>query len=243
MTRDAERLYSEVHEKLLPLIEPVYAEKIQQLVPSQWNALGVRVPKLRALAADLKKRHPRVITTDLIPLVDLAFAARCREDVLCVLFWLVLSIKKEPAAPLWAAIDGWIKLIADWEICDQLAVGVAAPLAAESPRRMADLVDWTRSPNPWRRRFTAATAAALNQKGRSNVTATLAICTHLLQDGSPTVRKAVGWALREASQKEPRAVFGFLYEQRDVTERSILREGSEKLPAEQRALILNEEAK
>ena len=87
-----------------------------------------------------------------------------------------------------------------------------------------------------------ATAAALNQKGRSNVAATLQICSHLLQDEAPTVRKAVGWALREASEKEPRAVFGFLYEQRAMTERSILREGSEKLTAEQRALILEEVA-
>ncbi|HRJ43636.1 MAG TPA: DNA alkylation repair protein [Caldilineaceae bacterium] len=225
----------------MPLIEPAYAEKIQQLVPSQWTALGVRVPKLRALAADLRKRHPRVITTDLIVLGDLAFAARCREDVLCVLFWLAASIKKEPASSLWAAIDGWIKQIADWEICDQLAMGVAAPLVAESPRRVADLVDWTRSPNPWRRRFTVATAVALNQKGRSNVDIALQICAHLLQDEAPIVRKAVGWALREASQNDARAVFGFLYERRSEADRAILREGTEKLAEDQRALILGDE--
>ena len=148
--------------------------------------------------------------------------------------------KKAPASSLWAAIDGWVKLIADWEICDQLAMGVAAPLVDENPRRVADLIDWTGSPNPWRRRFTVATAAALNQKGRSNVAATLQICANLLQEETPIVRKAVGWALREASQKEPRAVFGFLYEKRAEAEQSILRESSEKLPDEQRALILNE---
>ncbi|MBI3959186.1 MAG: DNA alkylation repair protein [Chloroflexi bacterium] len=242
MSSQAERLQGEIHEQLLSLVEPDYATKIQQLVPSQWSVLGVRVPKLRALAADLKKRHPRVSTADLIPLIDLTFAGRCREEVLCAIFWLASSIKKEPAAPLWAAIDGWIKQVADWEVCDQLAMGVAAPIVAENPRRVADLVDWTGSPNPWRRRFTVATAAAMNQKGRSNVAATLQICAHLLQDDAPTVRKAVGWALREASEKEPRAVFGFLYEHKAEAERSILREGSEKLPAEQRALILEEVA-
>lgn len=240
MGSQAEFLRAEMHEQLLLLAEPEYAAKIQQLAPSPWTVLGVRVPKLRALATDLRKRHPRVTTADLIPLVDTAFAGHCREEVLCALFWLAASVKKEPGAALWAAIDGWIKQVADWEICDQLAMVVAAPLVAENPRRIADLVDWTRSPNPWRRRFTVATAAALNQKGRSNVAATLQICAHLLQDDALTVRKAVGWALREASEKEPRAVFGFLYEQRAVTERSILREGSEKLPAEQRALILEE---
>lgn len=242
MSSQAERLQAELHAELLPLVESKYAEKIHQLVPSTWTALGVRVPKLRALAATLKKRHPRVRTEDLILLVDLTFAGKCREEVLCALFWLTASIKKAPAAPLWTAIDGWIKLIADWEVCDQLAMGVAAPLVMENPRRVADLIDWTGSPNPWRRRFTVATAAALNQKGRSNVAETLQICSHLLQEETPIVRKAVGWALREASEKEPRTVFGFLYENRAEAERSILREGSEKLPDEQRALILNEES-
>jgi len=192
MSSQAERLQIEIRERLLPLVEPAYAEKIAQLVPSQWDALGVRVPKLRALALDLKKHYPRVLTEDLILLVDLTFAGKCREDVLCALFWLTASIKKAPAAYLWAAIDGWIKLIADWEICDQLAMGVAAPLVDDNPRRLADLIDWTGSPNPWRRRFTVATAAALNQKGRSNVDATLQICSHLLQEETPIVRKAVG---------------------------------------------------
>jgi 3-methyladenine DNA glycosylase AlkD len=234
-------LRAEMREQLHLLVEPDYAAKIQPLAGSQWRVWGVRVPKLRALAADLRKRHPRVLTTDLILLTDLVFTGQCREEVLCVLFWLASSIKKEPAAPLWAAIDGWIKQVADGEICDQLATSVAAPLVVENPRRVADLVDWTGSPNPWRRRFTVITAAALNQKGRSNVAATLQICAHLLQDDALTVRKAVGSALREASEKEPRAVFGFLYEHKDVAERSILREGSEKLPAEQRALILQED--
>jgi len=239
MSSQAEVLLSEIQQRTLPIVEPDYAAKIQKLVPSQWHVLGVRVPKLRALAADLKKHHPRVLTEDLILLVNLTFSGRCREEVLCGLFWLAASIKKEPASALWGAIDGWIKQIADWEICDQLAMGVAAPIVDANPRRVADLVDWTGSPNHWRRRFTVATAAALNQKGRSNVNATLQICAELLQDDEPLVRKAVGWALREASQKEPRAVFGFLYEQRDFAERSILRGGSEKLEAEQRALILN----
>lgn len=242
MSSQAERLQAEIHERLLLLVEPKYADNIQQLIPGQWSVLGVRVPKLRALAVDLKKRHPRVLTEDLILLVDLVFAGKCREEVLCALFWLASSMKKEPGASLWAAIDGWIKLIADWEVCDQLAMGVATPLVAENPRRVADLIDWTGSPNPWRRRFTVATAAALNQKGRSNVPATLQICSHLLQDNAPIVRKAVGWALREASQKDPRAVFGFLYERRAEAERSILREGSEKLTDEQRVLILNEDS-
>lgn len=240
MTKDAERLQAEIHEKLLPLVEPAYAEKIQQLVPSQWTALGVRVPKLRALAGAMKKQYPRVITVDLIVLGDLVFAGRCREEVLCVIFWLVASIKKEPSRALWAATDGWIKLVADWEVCDQLAMGIGAPLVDENPLRVADLVDWTGSPNPWRRRFTAATCAALNQKGRSNVEATLQVCARLLQDDAPTVRAAVGWALREASKKEPRAVFGFLYERRAEIEPTVLRESSAKLPDEQRHLLLGD---
>lgn len=240
MSHRAENWLREIEERLPPLVEEEYAAKIQQVVPSQWEALGVRVPKLRALATELKKRHPRATSDDLIPLIDLAFAGRIREPVLCALFWLAAA-KRGPATPLWTAIDGWIRLIADWEVCDQLAMGVAAPLSAENPHLLTDLVDWTGSPNPWRRRFTAATAAALNQKGRAHVPLALQICAALLQDDAPAVRKAVGWALREASELDQQAVFGFLYERRAEMDRAILREGSQKLPAERRALLLAED--
>lgn len=53
------------------------------------------------------------------------------------------------------------------------------------------------------------------------------------------VKKAVGWALREASKSDPEAVYRFLLEWKTTAERRILNEGSQKLSADQRKSILS----
>jgi 3-methyladenine DNA glycosylase AlkD len=72
----------------------------------------------------------------------------------------------------------------------------------------------------------------LNHKGRAQPELTLRVCHPLLADPEPLVRKAVGWALREASKKAETRVFEFLLEQREQMPASVLREAAEKLRPE-----------
>jgi 3-methyladenine DNA glycosylase AlkD len=52
------------------------------------------------------------------------------------------------------------------------------------------------------------------------------------------VKKAVGWALREATKSDPEAVYRFLLEWKSTAAPRILNEGSQKLTAGQRKAIL-----
>ncbi len=102
-----------------------------------------------------------------------------------------------------------------------------------------ELVALTGSANPWQRRFALATAAVLNHKGRSHPAETLRICLPLLNDPEATVRKAVGWALKEASKRDEKAVFAFLQTHRAAMPAGILREAASKLsPGQQEMLRL-----
>lgn len=230
-------IHAFVQERMVTMIDPVYREKIQTLVPTGWTVHGVRVPRLRALAGELRKTHKTLTVDAVVPLLDSAFATQERESVLVYLFWLA-GLKRELSTALWPQIDRWIDSIVDWEICDQLAMGIAAPIVAKELALVDTLVGWAASPNPWRRRFTLATAAALNQKGRAHVTETLAICAPLLNDPEAIVRKAVGWALREASEHDGATVYQFLIEHREAIARGVLTEGSKKLTEEQRSALL-----
>jgi 3-methyladenine DNA glycosylase AlkD len=58
---------------------------------------------------------------------------------------------------------------------------------------------------------------------------TLQLCRLLLADREPTVRKALAWALKEASQKDETTVYEFLAAHRGQLAVSVLREASEKL--------------
>ena len=110
----------------------------------------------------------------------------------------------------WRRLAVWLPALDNWETCDQLAMNVAAPVVAADPALVRELLRLTGARSEWVRRFTLASASALNQKGRVHVAETLAICGPLVADSSPHVRKAVGWALREASRHDPAAVEVFL---------------------------------
>ena len=237
MTASTPQLRQAIHNRLTPLIDSAYLAKISQLVPTAWTILGVRVPELRKLANELDKTYDAMGVPEIAALLDAAFAERCREEVLVGIFWLTKK-KRQLTAALWPHIDRWLDHIVDWEMCDQLATGVGAVIVDGNLALVDELVTWTHSENEWRRRFPAALASALNQKGRAHVAETLRICDPLLQDTSAMVRKAVGWALREASKADTEAVFRFLWHRRATISRGLLRESAQKLAPVRQAELL-----
>ena len=201
------------------------------------TALGVPVPKLRALAAHLRRTHRALSLEGVADLVDALAASGVREELLVGVFWLTRYGKGLSALP-WKRVARWLPALDNWETCDQLAMGVAAPVVAADVALVRELKRLTRAASEWQRRFALATACAMNQKGRAHVAETLSVCAPLLADPSPNVRKAVGWALREATKHDPEAVFAFLRSHRGPVHPSVLREGTAKLPARRRAVLL-----
>ncbi len=240
MTGDRlEPAYHRLQQRLVEAVDKAYALKISRLVPTGWEVRGIPVPRLRAIARELRREPDLALSRQGVDLLDRAFAGHNREEAL-VLIFAIAAEKKQLTPALWPPIDRWIDEIADWEICDQLAMGIAAPIVAEKLDLVEVLVLWSESTNEWRRRFALATAAALNQKGRAHVAETLRICAAVMADSSPTVRKAAGWALREAGEHDPEALAAFLVQHRAAAHRTILREGSAKLDPAVRASILSE---
>jgi 3-methyladenine DNA glycosylase AlkD len=118
-------------------------------------------------------------------------------------------------------------------------MNVIGEIVAANLDETARLEKWAKAKNPWRRRAAIASTTELNQKGRKHAGPTLDICNHVMTEKDTGVRKAVGWALREATKSEPEAVFEFLLSWRDRAERRILNEGSQKLSAERRKSLLD----
>jgi len=215
--------------------DPACRAKLETLIPGA-RALGVRVPALRARAAALRREHRALPLATLADVMDSLAAGRMREEILIGTFWLARYGRALEGLP-WPRIAAWIPALDNWETCDQLAMNVAARVVAADPVLVSSLRRLTGARSDWARRFALATASALNQKGRVHVAGTLAICAPLVADDSPHVRKAVGWALREASRHDPAAVGAFLGEHRSRAHPSVVREGSAKLSAARRAAL------
>jgi len=215
--------------------DPDCRAALETLIPGA-RALGVRVPVLRARAAALRREHRALPLATLADVMDSFAAGRMREEILIGAFWLARYGRALEGLP-WPRIAGWVPALDNWETCDQLAMNVAARVVAADLSLVSSLRRLTGARSEWARRFALATASALNQKGRAHVAETLAICEPLVADDSPHVRKAVGWALREASRHDPAAVEAFLRAHRSRAHPGVVREGSAKLPAARRAAL------
>ena len=139
----------------------------------------------------------------------------------------------------WIRIQSWLDTLNNWETCDQLASNVVGAVVAANLTLVDQLLELTASSNPWKRRFALATASELNHKGRTHPKETFRICEPLVGDTEPTVRKALGWALKEASKHAPDQVFTFLLSHRDKIHSSALRDAAEKLSPDQKTQLFD----
>ena len=221
------QLYAQIHASIVAASNEEIRAKLARLIPGA-QALGVSVPKLRELVEQFRRDHGTLSLEQACDLMDHLCQDRVREELLFGIFLLGRYGKYLAGLP-WQRLETWIGALDNWETCDQLASNVSGTVVAANLALIERLVAITGSDHPWKRRFALATAVELNHKGRSYPEATFQICTPLMGDPEPSVRKAIGWALKEASKKSENQVYEFLFHHRDRIPASVLREASEKL--------------
>ncbi len=220
-----------IRRSLLALSDEATKEKTERLI-SGARCIGVAVPNIRQLAKDLKPDFGTLPFETLCRIVDQLFESECREEILLAVFVLAQR-KKELANIPWTRISPWLDHLDNWETCDQLST-VIALLIPKNPSLLTELYTLAESPNKWKRRFAAATAANINHNGCAYPEETFRIVRPLLADREVVVSKAVGWALRGISKKCPSETFGFLKENLGVIPKRLLKESSELLPEKEK---------
>jgi 3-methyladenine DNA glycosylase AlkD len=106
--------------------------------------------------------------------------------------------------------------IDSWGAVDCFSCFLAGP--AWQARQVPDSVihGWARSPDRWWRRAALVATVGLNCKARGgfgDTPRTLRVCRMLAADRDDMVVKAMSWALRELSKRDPQAVREFLASQ------------------------------
>jgi 3-methyladenine DNA glycosylase AlkD len=118
-----------------------------------------------------------------------------------------------------------------WAAVDCFSCYLAGPVwqARQIPDRL--IHGWARSPDRWWRRAALVATVALNcpaRGGRGDTARTLRVCRMLTGDRDDMVVKAMSWALRELSKRDPGAVRAFLKREPALAPR-VLREVRNKL--------------
>jgi len=122
--------------------------------------------------------------------------------------------------------------IASWGAVDCFACYVSGLAWREGSVSDVVLVRWAKLPDRWWRRAALVSTVPLNsraQGGRGDTYKTLKICSMLVDDRDDMVVKALSWALRELSKRDPKAVRTFLAENRSRLAPRVLREVNNKL--------------
>ena len=124
------------------------------------------------------------------------------------------------------------KGINSWAAVDTFACYLSGPAWREGQIPDAVISSWTRSKDRWWRRAAVVSTVALNNKargGRGDTKRTIHVCGLVVEDHDDMVVKALSWALRELSKREPRVVNAFILEHESQLHPRVLREVRNKL--------------
>jgi len=120
----------------------------------------------------------------------------------------------------------------EWGEVDCFACYLAGPAWREHQISDKVIHRWARSKDRWWRRIALVSTVPLNSKARGgsgDTERTIEVCRLLVSDRDDMVVKALSWALRELSKRDPKRVKQFIDEHRDVLAARVVREVSNKL--------------
>ena len=131
--------------------------------------------------------------------------------------------------------------VLDWEVCDQLALRVVVNLAVENKDEMFSLMrGWMRLEKKWVRRLAVATTPPYIRRRVTESKMCLQFLEGVMHERDEDVKKAVGWALREVSKKDPESVSEFLRRWARIEDKNvsvIIRDGMRKSRREEQGEI------
>lgn len=135
------------------------------------------------------------------------------------------AITREDVISLGRGMEGWGE-------ADAFSGYIAGPAWRDGKISDKTVCAWTRSRDRWWRRAALASTVPLNRRpagGSGNTLRTLKVCRMLVRDRDDMVVKALSWALRELSRRNPSAVEAFLKRNDHLLAARVRREVTNKL--------------
>jgi 3-methyladenine DNA glycosylase AlkD len=148
--------------------------------------IGWRVPELRRLARQIGRDHARALALWDSGIPDAQ---------------LLAAFTAEPQAFTAGQMDGWVKTMRSWDVCDQACTNAFAP----SPLAWQKVDRWASRDEEFVRRAAFALLAALavhDKQARDDAfLARLPLIEQAADDERNFVKKAVNWALRQIGKR------------------------------------------
>lgn len=220
-----------IHADLEAAVDPIYKESATRFFKEQVKLYGVRVPKVRQIAANYAGDLKQVPLGELWPLCEELLKTGYMEDAIIA---LALMYKKRSKLNVgdFTTLERWLKsYVSNWAICDDLSAHMLGYCVEKFPEVMTTVHSWATSDNRWVRRA-AAVSLIVPARAGNNLEDVLFIADKLLHDQDDMVQKGCGWALKEASKQHQKEIIVYIEKHKTMMPRTMLRYAIELMPAD-----------
>ncbi len=207
MSLDVSREADRVGASLRAVAPPKPWDKLQAYLGSPVPVLGLTTPQMREIHRAFARDHPGLTVAEVNALAAALWERRTLEEKAFAI-GLLDRHRDDLDDASWALADSWVDEATGWALSDGLASGPISFLVRSRPKRFAEILQWTKAENYWRRR---ASTYALNELIRAgDLDRPFRLLERLLYDDEFWVQRAVGTWLRESWKKDARRTEAFL---------------------------------
>lgn len=179
----------------------------------QFEFYGIAAPGQRAIWRDATSDLPPPNERELVRVANTCWAEPQREWQYFACGYLRRHAPGK-SSRLLPAVGKLIRTKSWWDTVDSLAAHTVGTIVAEHPEIASTMDEWSRSSDIWIAR--TAILHQLGYKSRTDSDRLFAYCLARAGDKEFFIRKAIGWALREYSKTNERAVRAFVHEHEDT---------------------------
>ena len=225
------KLTNETLNKLYALADPSQQEFLKKMVPSQKTVLGIKAVHLREIIKDLRNKTSHLSSREKIDL-SVEFIQTNVHEMGQIAYEFVGKDKQLLAAISKADIVQMNYQLDNWASVDTFGVFIHGKAWRMGVINDEDLMQMVHHEDFWQRRLAVVSTVPLNQKsngGKGDPARTLLICNEVVSDYADLVVKALSWALRELSKREPLLVNEFIEKNKAKLHKRVLREVNNKL--------------
>jgi len=196
--------------------EAEYAAGAQQYMKSTMPYFGVRMPRLRVICREEIAAHPIESYEDWRDTVLALFREADHRELWYAAETLAEAPRYRAHARRLESLDLYEVLIIEgawWDIVDGTAAHLVGGLFATDPAWLAALMrEWSTDADLWKRR--TSIICQLARREDLDLPLLYDCIAPNAADREFFIRKAIGWALREASKTQPHEVIRYVEEHR-----------------------------
>ena len=208
------------------------ADKLASEIAARVRGLpSLKTDRVRAVRREFSKRLSKASPQHVIQVAQRLLDDRA-SDYRFVAYELVRHHRAALASLGEKELERFGRGIDSWGAVDMFACYLAGPAWRENQISEGVIRRWAGSKDRWWRRAALVSTVPLNSRahgGTGDAARTLEVCRRLVGDRDDMVVKAMSWALRELSKRDPKAVSQFLEELQNVVAARVIREVGNKL--------------